>query len=199
MGGGRADGGRAGRWRRSRPRAGTDDGDHPGIRGSAEPLPHDSEPSLSCLELPARVHDRVGSARGFLGDAANLGRDLHHFPERSCGVCLSRDLSDGPDKAGEFTRYRRDRLGLADPAGEVPVAVVEPPLCLPVVGERDKLWELHGRLLIVERRVARVGEAGVPATESLAQVIVESPRADLEQQVSPSRRWWRAVRAPARR
>jgi len=131
MGGGRADGERAGRRRRSRPRAGTDDGDHPGIRGSAEPLPHDSEPSLSCLELPARVHDRIGLARGFLGDAANLGRDLHHLPERSCGVRLPRDLSDGPDEAGELTRYRRDRLRLADAAGEVPVAVVEPPLCLP--------------------------------------------------------------------
>src|SRR2546425_9677802 len=108
------------RWLETRPRAGTDDGNHPDIRGSAEPVPQSSETSP-----PSRL-GLIGASWLSQSVLEDSRRELptSTAPRTSGESSCTRlhALADGPDEAGELTTHRNYRLGSTDAAIEVSVA-----------------------------------------------------------------------------
>src|SRR5438093_7928254 len=108
----------AGRWLGAQPRAGTDDGNHPDIRGSAKLLPQSSETSP-----PSRL-GLIGASWLSQSVLEDSRRELptatapRTSGESSCTRLHA--LADGPDEAGELTTHRSYRLGSTDAAIEVP-------------------------------------------------------------------------------
>src|SRR2546427_5427702 len=108
------------RWLETRPRAGTDDGNHPDIRGSAEPLPQSSETSPpSRLRLTSRVGYRIGSSR-VLGE--NCRPRPRPQPVASSSSARLHSLTDSPDEAGQFPGHGCHCLGSTNSAVKVAVA-----------------------------------------------------------------------------
>src|SRR5438552_19177073 len=97
------------RWLETRPRAGTDDGNHPDIRGSAEPLPQSTETSP-----PSRL-GLIGASWLSQSVLEDSRRELptSTAPRTSCASSCPRlhALADGPAEAGALTTHRSYRLG----------------------------------------------------------------------------------------
>jgi len=108
-------------------RAGTDDGNHPDIRGSAKLLPQSSEtspPSRLRLIAASWVSHSVleDSRRELPTSTATQARS-----ESSCAGLHA--LADGPDKTSELASDRSHRLRSTDAAVEVVIALMKPSLC----------------------------------------------------------------------
>src|SRR5712692_11972345 len=122
-------------WLETQPRAGTDDGNHPDIRGSAKPLPQSSETSPpSRLRLTSRVGYRIGSAR-VLGE--NCRPRPRPQPVASSSSGRLHPLTDSPYEAGQFPRHSCHCLGPTNSAVEVSVPTVQSSL-----GSQRKLDEV---------------------------------------------------------
>src|SRR3989454_917040 len=111
------------RWLETRPRAGTDDGNHPDIRGSAEPVPQSSETSP-----PSRL-GLIGASWLSQSVLEDSRRELptSTAPRTSCEsscTCLHA-LTDGPDETRELTADRGHGFRSTDAAVEVAVASVK--------------------------------------------------------------------------
>src|SRR5206468_9585783 len=79
------------------------DGDHADIRGSAKPLPHDSEPSPSCPRTKRVGRDHIAGGRGFVGNSASPDHDVCHHPtrlRRHGDRYLLEHVTKCPDEAG---------------------------------------------------------------------------------------------------
>src|SRR5579859_65423 len=68
------------RRRGSWPRSGRGDDDHPDIRGSAEPVPHDSEPSPNCPHTKRVDRNHITGQRGLLGMLCPPDHDRRRRP-----------------------------------------------------------------------------------------------------------------------
>src|SRR5579859_5609257 len=114
-------------WLETQSRAGTDDGNHPDIRGSAKPLPQSSETSppsrLRLIAASWLSHSVLEDSRRRLPTSTAT-----RTSSESSRVRLHA-LTDGPDKAGELTRDRGHSLWSTDAAVEVSVALMKPSLC----------------------------------------------------------------------
>src|SRR6266851_9526135 len=122
---------------RSWPGSGRGDGDHSDIRGSAEPEPHDSEPSPRC---PSHFWTWVGTTKERTRVLGNLcqprPRPALSTKRSSCrGRYLLEHLAGGPDEASQFAGDRRQRLQRPDARAEMAIACMQPQLGTP--GELD--------------------------------------------------------------
>src|SRR5438132_1612436 len=108
------------RWLETRPRAGTDDGNHPDIRGSAEPVPQSSETSP-----PSRL-GLIGASWLSQSVLEDSRRELptSTAPRTSCESSCNciHALTDGPDETRELTADRGHGFGSTDAAIEMSVA-----------------------------------------------------------------------------
>ena len=115
-------------WLETQPRAGPDDGNHPDIRGSAEPLPQSSEtssPSYLRLDVASWLsHSVLEDSRRELPTSTATRASW----ESSCANL--RALADGPDKTGELAGNRSHSLRSADAVVEVAIAAMKPGLGL---------------------------------------------------------------------
>src|SRR6266567_456340 len=123
-------------WLETQPRAGTDDGSHPDIRGSAKPLPQSSESSS-----PSRLRLFVASwiSHSVLEDSRRelpTSTATRASWESSCAGLHA--LADCPDKSGEFASNCSHRLRSANSAIEVAIAAMKPGLGFE--GEVDEVW-----------------------------------------------------------
>src|SRR3989442_14407495 len=111
-----ASGRRVRRWLETRPGAGTDDGNPPDSRGSAEPVPQSSETSP-----PSRL-GLIGASWLSQSVLEDSRRELptSTAPRTSCESscnCLHA-LTDGPDETRELTADRGHGFRSTDAAGE---------------------------------------------------------------------------------
>src|SRR5437016_7911447 len=125
-------GGQRGSWSGS----GHVDGDHSDMRGSAEPVPHDSEPSPRCpSHFFGRGSEPQTSARGFSAISASPDRGPRCPHDSSCRggdlLLLLERLAGGPDEASQFASDRRQRLQRTDAAAEMAVAGMQADLGTP--------------------------------------------------------------------
>src|SRR5487761_166575 len=110
-------------WLETQPRAGTDDGSHPDIRGSAKPLPQSSETSS-----PSRLRLVVASwlSHSVLEDSRRelpTSTATRASMESSCASLHA--LANGPDKADKLECNRSQRLRSAKAMVEMAIAAVE--------------------------------------------------------------------------
>src|SRR6266550_9108014 len=166
-------GGQRGSWSGS----GHVDGDHSDMRGSAEPVPHDSEPSPRCpSHFLGRGSEPQRSARGFSAISASSDRDPRCRPPGSCrdGYLLLTNMTGGPDETRQLAGDRGECLERTDARTEMPIAGMQADL-----GTQGQVDELRRHVFLA--LLDRAGDAGCTArmVGRLAQHVAQQAVAGL--------------------